>query len=436
MKKRILLAYLLFTVTVFGSLFSHAFASAGGNEGLLLSQVIDVSEQETVLVDQQMMVEQELVPVSVLVREDCAHCKDEKAFLEKLSEQRDDFEIIYHDLSTHEGEALFNKVTESEGLTKSTPITLVGNVLIQGFATEETTGKRIEDLIDQSIGKETLGFDAFLTAGGSKGEVEQIVGGTCDESGCVLDDNAYLVDIPYFGAIDVKTFSLPVMASVLGLIDGFNPCAMWVLVTFLLVLLQVGDKRKMLEIAGLFILAEAVMYYLILNVWFTTWDFVGLDHIVTPIVGLIAVGGGVFFLYEGWKSDGTCQVTNLEQRSKIQARIKDLASKPMTWAVAGGIIALAFSVNIIEFACSVGIPQAFTKIVEINQLSSLYTQFLMFLYILFYMIDDFIVFGIALYGADKLHLTTKYSKYSNILGGILMLILGGLLIFAPQLLRF
>ncbi len=424
MMKRILLAYIMFTVVVFGSIFSTGSVFANDAQPTLFVETQGVSQAE------------QLTPISVLVRDDCAHCQDEKEFLEQLSTERSDFEIIYHDIYTPEGEDLFNRVTEAEGLTKSTPITLLGNRIIQGFGTAETTGKRIKDLLDQSADKETFGFEDFLAAGGSQGEVEQVAGGVCDEENCVLEDEELLVDTPFFGAIDVKRFSLPVMASILGLIDGFNPCAMWVLVTFLLVLLQVGNKRKMLEIAGLFIVAEAIMYYLILNVWFTTWDFVGLDHIVTPIVGLIAIGGGIFFLYEGIKSDGTCQVTNLEQRSKIQKRIKDIASKPMTWAAAGGIIALAFSVNIIEFACSVGIPQAFTKIVEINNLSGLYTQFLMFLYILFYMIDDFIVFGIALYGADKLHLTTKYSKYSNIVGGVLMLVLGALLIFAPSLLRF
>ena len=382
------------------------------------------------------VIAQAKTPVSVLVREDCGHCKDEKAFLEKLSQERDDFQIIYVDIYTPEGAALFDAITALEGLSKSTPVTLVGNGIIQGFATGDTTGKRIIDLLDASAGKETMTFEEYLAAGGSSGDVERVDGGVCDEEGCVLPEDELLVSIPFMGPVDVKKYSLPVMAMILGLIDGFNPCAMWVLVTFLIVLLQIGNRRKMLEIAGLFIIAEAIMYYLILNVWFTTWDFVGLDHIVTPIVGLIAIGGGLFFLYECVTSDGTCQVTNLEQRAKISSKIKDLASKPLTLMTAAGVIALAFSVNVIEFACSIGIPQAFTKIVELNGLNVLQTQGLMFLYILFYMVDDVIVFGLAFWGAEKLHLTAKYSRISNGVGGALMIILGLLLIFAPNVLRF
>jgi hypothetical protein len=178
------------------------------------------------------------------------------------------------------------------------------------------------------------------------------------------------------------------------------------------------------------------MYYLILNVWFSAWDFVGLDRIVTPIVGLVAIGGGLFFLYEWLYADGTCQVTDGTKRSKISGQIRKLATEPFTWLTVSGIIALALSVNVIEFACSIGIPQAFTKIVEMNGLGFLETQGLMALYILFYMIDDLIVFGLALWGAGKLAQTGMYVKWCNLFGGILMIALGALLLLRPEWLRF
>ncbi len=169
MMKRILLAYIMFTVVVFGSIFSTGSVFANDAQPTLFVETQGVSQAE------------QLTPISVLVRDDCAHCQDEKEFLEQLSTERSDFEIIYHDIYTPEGEDLFNRVTEAEGLTKSTPITLVGNRIIQGFGTAETTGKRIKDLLDQSADKETFGFEDFLAAGGSQGEVEQVAGGVCDE---------------------------------------------------------------------------------------------------------------------------------------------------------------------------------------------------------------------------------------------------------------
>ena len=192
----------------------------------------------------------------------------------------------------------------------------------------------------------------------------------------------------------------------------------------------------MMLFAGTFILAEAVMYTLILTVWFKTWDFVQMDSIVTPIVGLVAIGGGLFFLYEYRKKELACQVINLKQRSQIKKRIEELAINKFTIVTFLGVLGLAFSVNIIEFACSIGIPQSFTKILELNHLSLLQSAWYIFVYIFFYMLDDFVVFGIALYGAEKLTLTAKYTRYSNLVGGIIMIVLGILLLFRPSLLLF
>lgn len=384
------------------------------------------------------LADSDLTPVNVFVREGCSHCADEEEFLDELMEGRSDFQVFYHDIGDSEHYEHFDQLTSLEKIPKATPVTLLGNTIIQGFGSAETTGVRIIELLDASEGKETMDFSEFIAAGGS-GQVEAVDGAVCDDTGevcAVQPKKPFLVDIPFVGPTDVGKFSLPLMSSVLGLIDGFNPCAMWVLVTFLIVLLQIGDRRKMWEIAGLFIFAEAVMYYLILNVWFTTWDFVGLDNIVTPIIGVVAVGGGIFFLYEGITTDGTCKVTNMKQRGKISAQIKELATKPMTWAVAASVVALALSVNVIEFACSIGMPQAFTKILDINALTWLGKQGMMALYILFYMVDDVIVFGIALWGMEHLALTQKYSKYANMVGGVLMILLGALLVLAPDLLRF
>ena len=109
---------------------------------------------------------------------------------------------------------------------------------------------------------------------------------------------------------------------------------------------------------------------------------------------------------------------------------------PFTFASAIAIIGLALSVNIIEFACSVGIPQTFTKILDLNNLSNLVRQGYMFIYILMYMVDDFLVFGLALWSTEYIHMTHKYSRICNVIGGTLMIILGGILIFAPGILVF
>ncbi|MBL4644672.1 MAG: glutaredoxin [Candidatus Pacebacteria bacterium] len=380
------------------------------------------------------------VTVHVFERLDCTYCKAEKKFLEDLvSSGEPSFVIEWHNIvDDKEANTLYQTITALKKVPRITPITIVGDTLIQGFDAPETTGERIIAAIARSHEVGELTLDEFI-AGKTLLEGNSTAG--CDSGDVCLpnsDSHEFSFKLPILGVVDLQTFSLGTLSIVLGTIDGFNPCAMWVLITFLLILLQVGSKKRMLQIAGLFLIAEAVMYGLILNVWYTTWDFVGLDGIVTPLIGLLAMGGGAFFLYKWHKSKKalTCDVASTKTQGKIQSKINAIAKTPLTLAAVGGIIGIAFSVNIIEFACSVGIPQAFTKILELNQLGLWETQGYTLLYILFYMLDDFIVFGLALWGFNKIHAMEKYSRLSMLIGGVLMIFLGVLLTFAPNILTF
>jgi len=352
---------------------------------------------------------EEKVDIYLFERDGCGFCAKEMTFFEYLITQRDDFNLIVVDVGEAGNRQQFDLVTDRYNLSKVTPTTVVGEFVFQGFGSFETTGQNIIDFIEQS------------------------------KTGTLIDSKKnFDFNVPFFGTIDSKDFSLFSLSAILGLVDGFNPCAMWVLMTFLLILWQVKDKKKMFQVAGLFILAESVMYWLILNFWFKTWDFIGLDDVITPLIGLLAVGAGIYFLYRYWKNRGqlVCD-TDVKKQSKTESKIRNLINSPMTILTALGIIGVALSVNVIEFACSIGIPQAFTKILELNDMSAVTEQLYILLYTFSYMIDDFLIFGLALYGFSKFYAVgQKYSNLSSLIGGVLMLILGIILLFAPNLLIF
>lgn len=360
------------------------------------------------------VVETEKVDIYFFERDDCSFCAKEMSFFEDLATQRDDFNLIIVDIAQEGNRQQFDLITEKYNLPKVTPTTIIGENIFQGFDTPETTGQQIISFIEQA-------------------KLNQKI-----EQGDLVIKQNFEFKLPFIGIIDLKDFSLFSLAFILGLVDGFNPCAMWVLMTFLLILWQVKDRKKMFQVAGLFILAETIMYWLILNFWFKTWDFVGLDRIVTPAIGLLAVGSGLYFLRRYWKTRGEliCD-TNLDKQSKTESKIRNLINSPMTILTALGIIGIALSVNVIEFACSIGIPQAFTKILELNNLNLITEQFYILLYTFAYMVDDFLIFGLALYGFKKFYAVgQKYSNLSSLIGGILMIILGAILLFAPSLLVF
>jgi glutaredoxin len=365
-------------------------------------------------------------------RDECGFCQTQKEFFE-----RESIEYVYLNLRTDEQAlSLYDAVVEKHELTKVTPITVVGAEVFLGYNSDRTTGAAIVAAAERAQGGEITTVEEHLALAPKQ---EVTLDGGCSGIACESGSGeSFIFDLPVLGVVDLKTFSLFTLSLVLGVIDGFNPCAMWVLITFLVLLSQAGSRNKMIFLAGLFILAQGIMYNLILNVWYKTWDFVALDEIVTPAVGFLALGGGAFFLWRWYKNrEATlvCDITDLDTQMKTVTRFQKIVSQPITLASIGAILVIAFSVNIIEFACSIGIPQAYTKILELNALTFMERQWYIFVFTLGYMFDDVIVFGLAIWGYSKLQSHGgKYAQLSLLVGGVLMAVLGVLLILNPSLL--
>ncbi len=375
--------------------------------------------------------EKQEVLVYVFGRDECGFCKKLFAYLED-----EKINFTYLNIVTDEkAKKLYDEVTDKHDITKVTPVTVVGEKVLVGFNGAKTTGEQIKAAIAEAATKPSMTIEQHIT----DAPVQAVeIGSGCSDIKCDAGTSEFIFDLPMLGVVDLRTFSLFSLSLVLGIIDGFNPCAMWVLITFLVLLSQAGSKKKMVLLAGIFVIAEAVMYNLILNVWYKTWDFVALDQIVTPLVGFLAVGGGTFFLWRWNKNKDAqlvCDITDLDTQSKTINKFKQIIEAPVTLASIAAILVIAFSVNIIEFACSIGIPQAYTKILELNNLVFLERQWFILVYTAGYMVDDFIVFGLAIWGYSKLQSHGgKYAQMSLLVGGLLMLLLGGLLIINPSIL--
>lgn len=362
-------------------------------------------------------------------REDCGFCKVQFEYLNQQNISYEYLNIITDDVAALQYEA----ITAKHEVSKVTPITVIGEQIIVGFDSPRTTGERIKQAIELAKESDITTIQEHLERAPKQ---EVVAGGGCTGMSCEGGVSQFEFDLPFVGVADLQTFSLFTLSIVLGVIDGFNPCAMWVLITFITLLSQAGSKKKMMFLAGIFILAQGIMYNLILNVWYQTWDFVALDQIVTPLVGFLALGGGLFFLWRWHKNKKTelvCDITGIDTQMKTINRFKQVVNSPITLASVAAILVIAFSVNIIEFACSIGIPQAYTKILELNMLTFMERQWYILVFSLAYMFDDLIVFGLAIWGYSKLQSHGgKYAQLSLLIGGILMFLLGALLIINPS----
>jgi hypothetical protein len=159
-------------------------------------------------------------------------------------------------------------------------------------------------------------------------------------------------------------------------------------------------------------------------------------RILIALVALIGAFINLKSFYKSIKTGSGCEVVDNKKRKNIMTRIKKITTEKSFILALIGVMILAVSVNIIELACSAGIPVLFTNILALNNLTKLQTSLYVYLYIFFFLIDDIIVFVIAMLTLNIKAISTRYTKYSHLIGGILMLIIGLLMLFKPSWLMF
>jgi hypothetical protein len=243
--------------------------------------------------------------------------------------------------------------------------------------------------------------------------------------------------LPILGTIQTANLSLPALSVVFGLVDGFNPCAMWALLFLISLLLGMKDRKRMWILGTTFIVTSAFVYFLFLSAWLNFFLILGFVFWVRIVIGLIALGVGIYNLRDYHiNKEGGCKVIDNEKRRKTFDKLEGIAHEKKFILALGGIILLAFAVNLIELVCSAGLPAIFTQILSISNLSSGQHYSYILIYIFFFMIDDLIVFAIAMITLHAVGVQSKYARLSRLIGGILMLIIGGLLLFKPEILMF
>lgn len=365
----------------------------------------------------------------------CPHCAEEEKFLAKIEKKYSYVKIIRYEVWKNKSNALLmDRVgNRYDVATSSVPLTVISGTAISGYS--ESIGIRIERAIKyyKDNPKENVNY------------VSQIKNGTFDEdeikdSFSEADkktDESTKIKLPLLGKINLKDFSLPTAATLIGLVDGFNPCAMWVLLFLISMLLGMKDRKRMWILGLTFLLSSALVYMAIMLSWFNIVVNVMASVIFRNIISVIAIVGAIINLRAFFKSnDSGCEVVNDKKRKKVISKIKDFTKEKSLVIALGGVIFLAISVNVIELACSAGLPLVFTQLLAINNVSSFESFIYTLIYIFFFLIDDIIIFLIAM-STTKVHaISTKYNKYSHLIGGILMLIIGILLLVKPEWLMF
>jgi glutaredoxin len=336
----------------------------------------------------------------VFFQPDCQHCHRAIEFLKT----QPDIAYDLHDVSTIVGERLLETVVKELAIAETNlgvPLFVYGQRYLIGFDSAETTGRELRDLVIKS---------EFATPSGMPKSIR----------------------LPIFGEIDPSHYSLFALTAVMALADGFNPCAMWVLIYLISLIAGLQERAKIWWLVGTFVLASGVLYFLLMTAWLNTFLIIGYVRPLTQFIALAAIGFGIDHIYELVWNPGViaCEVGDVEQRQRTMHRIRDIVAAPVGIASLALMTGLAFAINSVEFLCSAALPAMYTHILALMDLSSAAYYGYIALYVLFFMLDDLVIFGLAAFAVQGV-LDTRYAAFSRAAGGVVLLGLGVWMLMRP-----
>jgi len=351
---------------------------------------------------------------------ECRHCLAAHSYLDELRARRPDLVIVEHDVSVDDGAANeLRASTRQAGLqVVGLPSFLVRGRFLVGFDSAEITGPAIEAL---------LLSDARQVADRHPQSPDSQETRVSDES----RDSEIVV--PWFGNVSAGRLGLPLFTVVIGLIDGFNPCAMWVLMFLLALLVNVKGRGRMLAIAGTFVLVSGLAYFAFMAAWLNVFQFVGISRAVQIALGCIALVVGAVNIKDFF-AFGKGVSFSIPESAKpgIYARVRAIVHAENLPAALLGATILALLVNVIELLCTAGLPALYTQVLVQQGVSPRAHYAYLALYNLAYMFDDSIMVGIAVVTLGQRKLQERAGRWLKLLSGVTIVILGLLLMLWPQ----
>lgn len=243
------------------------------------------------------------------------------------------------------------------------------------------------------------------------------------------------IKVPVFGVLSVSKIGLPAFTFLIGLVDGFNPCAMWVLIFLLSVLVNIKERKKILIVAGTFVIVSGLAYFVFMAAWFNVFQLIGLLRPVQIGLGVIALFVGALNVKDFFAFHKGITLSIPESaKPGIYRRVRKIVAANHLSAALAGAIVLAVAVNIVELLCTAGLPALYTGVLTMQNLPTWANYSYLALYIVAYMLDDAILVAVVVTTLSHRRLQESEGRWLKLLSGVVILLLGAIMIFNPELL--
>lgn len=335
----------------------------------------------------------------VFVREGCPHCAQAKLFLRQLAEQRPDLKITLRSLD-QDPTARVDLINFSQKLGIWPPgvptFAMHGKGLV-GFEDAEQSGPKLIAFIDDAI-----------TA-------------------------SHEVEAGWLGTLSVERLGLPLFTIALGLLDGFNPCAMWVLLFLLSLLVRLDDRKRMALVAGTFVLVSGGVYYAFMAAWLNVFLILGMSNSLRISLAMVALLMGAINVkdYFAFKQGFSLSIPD-SAKPGIYARLRDVLKAEVLATSLVSVSILAVLVNFIELLCTAGLPAIYTAVLSQQGLQGAEYYAYLLLYNLAYIADDSLMVVIAVVTLSSQKLTEQSGRWLKLLSGAVMLALAMIMLLKPE----
>jgi glutaredoxin len=236
----------------------------------------------------------------------------------------------------------------------------------------------------------------------------------------------------WFGSLSASRLGLPAFTLALGLLDGFNPCAMWVLLFLLSLLVRLRDRRRMALIAGTFVLVSGTVYYAFMAAWLNVFLLTGFSDALRFTLAALALLIGGVNVRDAWQAEeGYTLAIPAAAKPGLYARLRAILSAGALLPSLTGVAALAVLVNFVELLCTAGLPAMYTAVLAQQGLEPTAHYAYLGLYILGYIADDSLMVAAAVLALGNQRLSLRAGRGLKALSGLVMLALGAMMLFFP-----
>jgi hypothetical protein len=435
----------------------------------------------------------ELLQMEVFVRAGCSRCAMAHDFLDSYSRRYPGLEVVYREV-TRDAAALseLNRlVAKHNTRAVSVPVFHLCDKLLVGFAGPDTTGRRLDGLLlrwttpcnhltnrqsydsqhetrpppisttarigsvslvpvlgmlssadEPSEGRHFEQAESALddlelplpTAQDSvDGEVPPGPAQPDTESSDADSSDVTTVELPVFGKLSVRGVGLPLLTLAMGLVDGFNPCAMWVLLLLLSVLVNLQDRRRILAVAGTFVFVSGFAYLAFMAAWLNVFAFVGYLRPVQIALGLVAIVIGSVHIKDFFALHRGVSLSIPESaKPSIYAQTRRIVTAENLWGALIAATALAVGVNVVELLCTAGLPAIFTEILTQQDVPAWQECAYLILYIAAYIFDDALMVAAVVITLHKRKLQEQQGRWLKLISGVAIFALGLIMLVRPD----